>query len=97
MLTFLEIGSGWFPTILSNQAELEFVRENQRKLSNNQSYWIHGTTVYVSTQQNETNDNEHFQLRSGSETLLLPGVLCENGMYQLIINKDFALHHHQNG
>ena len=37
--------------------------------------------VYVSTQQNETFDNENFQLRAGTDTLLLPGVLCENGMY----------------
>ena len=37
--------------------------------------------VYVFTQQNGIFDNDHFQLRAGSDTLLLPGVLCENGMY----------------
>ena len=36
--------------------------------------------VYVSTQQNETHDNDNFQLTAGIDTLLLLGVLCENGM-----------------
>ena len=35
--------------------------------------------VYVSTQQNGTHDNEYFQLTTGEDTLLLHGVLCENG------------------
>ena len=39
--------------------------------------------VYVSAQQHATYDNENFQLRSGNETLLLHGVLCENGLYLL--------------
>ena len=40
-----------------------------------------GSPVYVSTQQNGTNDNDNFQLTSGDDTLLLHGVLCENGWY----------------
>ena len=38
-------------------------------------------SVYVSTQQNGTFDNENFQLTSGDETLMLHGILCENGLY----------------
>ena len=48
--------------------------------------------VYVSTQQSETFDNEYFQLRVGSDTLLLPGVLCENGKYHEGFKCTFALH-----
>ena len=38
----------------------------------------------------QTFDNENFQLRAGSDTLLLPGVLRENGMY----HEGFVLHLH---
>ena len=43
ILIFSEIGSGWIPTILSDESELDFVVESQRALSNNQSYWIGGS------------------------------------------------------
>ena len=41
---FSDIGNGWIPVILNSQTELEFILENQRSLSNNQSFWIAGST-----------------------------------------------------
>ena len=119
------------PTILCSEAEFNFIMENQRGLSNSQSYSIGGATraignidyihyvpyqiaggeniyhipvvfdgfctlpsiiskncpicsgapVFVSTQQGLINDNDNFQLTSGNDTLLLHGVLFENGLY----------------
>ena len=47
---------------------------------NNYLLHLDDDPVYVSTEINETFDNNHFQLKAGSYTLLLHGVLCENGM-----------------
>ena len=41
---FSEIGTGWIPAILLSDAEYDFIAEMQGRLSNNQSYWIGGST-----------------------------------------------------
>ena len=48
--------------------------------------------MYVSTEQNGVHSNENFQLTAGTDTLLLHGVLCENGEYLLttFVNSDFG-------
>ena len=53
-------------------------------ISNNCSF-CSGAPVFVSTQQGLINDNDNFQLTSGNDTLLLHGVLCENGWYLIRI------------
>ena len=45
MELFSDIGSGWILAILNNEAEYNFVVESQRALSNNQNYWIGGSTA----------------------------------------------------
>ena len=35
---------GWGPAVLNNQAELDFIRQAQRWLSDDRSYWIGGST-----------------------------------------------------
>ena len=44
IITFSEIGTGWIPAILLSDAEYDFIVEIQGRLSNNQSYWIGGST-----------------------------------------------------
>ena len=43
LFMFSEIGQGWIPVVLNSETELEFILENQRNLSNNQSFWIAGS------------------------------------------------------
>ena len=45
VITLLEIGSGWIPALLNNEAEHAFVVKSQRVLSNNLSYWIGGSAI----------------------------------------------------
>ena len=42
-----EIGPGWMPTILNSQAEVDFIRDSQKLLSNNISYWIGGSSTVL--------------------------------------------------
>ena len=42
---FSELGNGWNLTYLNDQAEYEFIREAQRGLSHDRSYWIGGGYV----------------------------------------------------
>ena len=37
-----EIGDGWTPTTINSEAELDFIREEQKGLSNVATYWIGG-------------------------------------------------------
>ena len=55
------------------------IKEVFRKLIKKSLIYLGLHPVYVSTQQNGTNDNDNFQFTVGNETLLLHGVLCENG------------------
>ena len=40
----LEIGPGWMNAKINSEAELDFIRESQKGLSDAQSYWIGGSS-----------------------------------------------------
>ena len=42
--SFLEIGSGWIPAMVTSETEYHFLVEHQKGLNNSQSYWIGGST-----------------------------------------------------
>ena len=39
-----ELGDGWAPAVLNNQVETNFIKQTQKGLSNDRSYWIGGST-----------------------------------------------------
>ena len=73
---FLEyIEEGWGPAVLNDQTELDFIREAQRGLSHDKSYWIGGSTnsgpwSFIDLREYRTND-------SGNLTPLID-MLCIN-------------------
>ena len=38
------LGAGWAPAVLNSQVELDFIKEAQKGLSHDRSYWIGGST-----------------------------------------------------
>ena len=42
-----EIGDGWAPAVINSQTEHDFIKTEQRTLSNNNNYWIGGSTNIV--------------------------------------------------
>ena len=39
-----ELGDGWVPAILNTQVETDFIRQAQKGLTDDRSYWIGGST-----------------------------------------------------
>ena len=46
MITFAlsEIGAGWTPAIINTTSEYTFIRKHHKRLRNNISFWIGGST-----------------------------------------------------
>ena len=38
------MGDGWSPAVINDRMEFNFIREAQRGLTDNRSYWIGGST-----------------------------------------------------
>ena len=38
------IGPGWIPAKINSEAELDFIRESQKGLSDVRSYWVGGSS-----------------------------------------------------
>ena len=38
------LGDGWAPAVINSPSELSFIKEKQKFLSNNRTYWIGGST-----------------------------------------------------
>ena len=41
---FADLGDGWVPVVLNSATELIFIKEIQKELNDNHSYWIGGST-----------------------------------------------------
>ena len=41
------IGFGWNPAIINSQRELDFIKENQKQLINEYSYWLGGSSAHT--------------------------------------------------
>ena len=39
-----DLGHGWAPVVINSELKYKFIRENQRHLSSNRSFYIGGTT-----------------------------------------------------
>ena len=44
IVLFSHTKDGWYPAILNSAEERDFVKQAQRKLTNDRSYWIGGST-----------------------------------------------------
>ena len=81
--------SGWEPAVLDARAELDFIRQAQRGLSHDRSYWIGGST----DSQPWSNTTSLYQYRtsnSGNLKLIIMKHLC--GLGHLSWDQAIQLH-----
>ena len=43
----LELGDGWFPAVMENENEFNFIREAQKFVTDSKSYWIGGSSDFL--------------------------------------------------
>ena len=86
---YLKVSSGWTPAVVDTRAELDFIRQAQRGLSHDRSYWIGGSTD--SPPWSTTNYlNQYRTSDMGSFKLIIMKHLCGLGH----LSWDQAIHLH---